>query len=293
MKNHFPENPSGLKSANTSRLLASSALGNDSSISAPNSASQRQLLFKGKQFQQKDDSKRTGTSISKVVASKVVQNVKVPENAAKQKLFKKQASRSKASDSKAANAQSAKGTTTQPPGLTTQRSMSNFDRAKARHKQRTPSHGAVSDFQSQLQQYTQKHGGLSAIRSEKALKQQHTADQAKNGKDQNSNHRNNDGRGKLISDLRKDIQMMENLTRVQNLQSMKTASAAPGHRKNWTSCKQLPNCAPSSQSKGNLLPSQSTSNCLLQRRKEFRDVKAKGFRKFDLDSIGPADCSER
>ena len=112
MKNHFPENPSGLKSANTSRLLgASSALGNDSSISAPHSATQRQLLFKGKQFQQKDDSKRAGTSITKVVASKVVQNVKVPENAAKQKLFKKQASRSKVSDSKGTNAPSSKWAT--------------------------------------------------------------------------------------------------------------------------------------------------------------------------------------
>ena len=84
MKNHFPENPSGLKSANSSRHLgASSALGNDSSISAPQSATQRQLLFKGKQFQQKDDSKRAGTSITKVVASKVVQNVKVAETAGK------------------------------------------------------------------------------------------------------------------------------------------------------------------------------------------------------------------
>lgn len=87
--------------------------------------------------------------------------------------------------------------------------------------------------------------------------------------------------------------MMENLTRVQNLQSTKTTGAAPGHRKNWTGCKQ-PNSALGSQTKGAQPPSQPTaSNCLLQRRKDFREVKAKGFRKFDLDSVGPADGAER
>ena len=89
--------------------------------------------------------------------------------------------------------------------------------------------------------------------------------------------------------------MMENLTRVHNLQSMKTASAVRGQRQNWTSCKQLPNCTLTSQNKGNQLPLQSTaSNCLLQRRKDFKEVKAKGFRKFDPDSLGAAsDCDHR
>ena len=45
--------------------------------------------------------------------------------------------------------------------------------------------------------------------------------------------------------------MMENMTRVHNLQSMKTESAVRGQRKNWTSCKQLPNCTLTSQNKGN------------------------------------------
>lgn len=113
-------------------------------------------------------------------------------------------------------------------------------------------------------------------------------------KDLPATTKNVDARGKLISELRKDIQMMETLARVHDLQNTKTANAAPGHRKNWTSYKQLPNSTLTSQNKGNQLPSQSTaSNCLLQRRKDFREMKSKGFRKFDLDSVGPvSDCAE-
>lgn len=83
--------------------------------------------------------------------------------------------------------------------------------------------------------------------------------------------------------------MMENLTRVHALQSTKTTGAAPSHRKNLTGCKQQPSSALAYQTKGNQAPSlPAASNCLLQRRKDFREVKAKGFRKFDLDSVSPA-----
>ena len=82
------------------------------------------------------------------------------------------------------------------------------------------------------------------------------------------------------------------MTRVHNMElNTKTDNALSvlkSHRKTWTVLKQPSSGAGHSNQATHYQGSNGASNCLLSRRKDFKEVKTKGVRKFDLDDIEPS-----